>query len=141
VRPSDANHAKENAVPSHPFRAAIEARDHAAMIDTLAPDVVLHSPVSFKPFESKDSVAALFAVLLDVFEDFRYTDELEGPGLNALVFRTRVGNREVEGIDLIRTRADGLIVDFTVMVRPLSAAVALAEAVGPRLTAYAAQHA
>jgi hypothetical protein len=120
---------------SHPFRAAIEARDHAAMVETLAPDVVLHSPVSFKPFEGKQAVAELFAVLLEVFEDFRYTDELDGPGVHGLVFRTRVGNREVEGLDLLRARDDGLIADFTVMVRPLSAAIALAEAVGPRLAA------
>ena len=122
---------------SHPFRAAIEARDHTAMVDALAPEVVLHSPVSFKPFEGREAVAALFAVLLEVFEDFRYTDELEGPDVHGLVFRARVGDREVEGIDLLRDRDDGLIVDFTVMVRPLSAAIALAEAVGPRL----AQHA
>lgn len=126
---------------SHPFRAAIEARDQAAMVATLAPEVVLHSPVTFKPFEGKPAVEELFSVLLEVFEDFRYTDELEAPGAHVLVFRTRIGDREVEGIDLLRDREDGLIIDFTVMVRPLSAAIALAEAVGPRLAALAAARA
>jgi hypothetical protein len=128
-------------VASHPFRAAIEARDHPAMIDTLAADVVLHSPVTFKPFEGKPAVAELFAVLLEVFEDFHYTDELDGPGVHGLVFHTRIGDRLVEGIDLLRDDAHGLIADFTVMVRPLSAAIALAEAVGPRLAERAAQRA
>jgi hypothetical protein len=128
-------------MPSHPFRAAIEACDHAAMVDALAADVVLHSPVTFKPFEGKEAVAELFSVLLEVFEDFHYTDELEGPGVHGLVFRARIGEREVEGIDLLRNDEQGLVADFTVLVRPLSATIALAEAVGSRLAALAAQRA
>jgi hypothetical protein len=46
-----------------------------------------------------------------------------------------VGNREVEGIDLIHLNMDGLIDDFTVMVRPLSAALALRDSVGAQLGA------
>ncbi len=30
----------------HPFAAALEARDHPALVDILAPDVVLHQPVT-----------------------------------------------------------------------------------------------
>lgn len=120
------------------FRAAIEAGDHDAMIATLADDAVLHSPVSFKPFEGKAAISQLLEILLRVFEDFRYTDELGGDGIHALVFRTRVGDRELEGLDLIRTGDDGLIEDFTVMVRPMSGVIALAEAVGPQLQAAAA---
>jgi hypothetical protein len=122
-------------MPSHPFRAAVEARDRDAMLAALAPDVVLHSPITFKPFEGRDAVGLLFAVLLEVFEDFRYTDELTGEGLHGLVFRARVGDREVEGLDLLRDGADGKVSDFTVMVRPLSAALALRDAVGARLAA------
>jgi len=121
-----------------PFRAAVEARDLDAMAAALAPDVVLHSPVTFKPFEGRAAVAQLLAILLEIFEDFHYTDELAGEGAHALVFRARVGERTVEGLDLLRRDASGLIDDFTVMVRPLSAAIALAEAVGPRLAAAAA---
>ncbi len=121
-----------------PFRAAVEARDLDAMAAALAPGVVLHSPVTFKPFEGRAAVAQLLAILLEIFEDFHYTDELAGEGAHALVFRARVGERTVEGLDLLRRDASGLIDDFTVMVRPLSAAIALAEAVGPRLAAAAA---
>jgi len=117
------------------FRAAIERRDFDGMLATLADDVVLHSPVSFKPFEGKAAVARLLRILVDTFEDFRYTDELAGEDVAALIFRTRVGAREVEGLDLIRTGPDGRIADFTVMVRPLTAVVALGEAVGPQLAA------
>jgi hypothetical protein len=115
------------------FRAAIEAGDHAAMVAAFAPDAVLNSPVSFKPFEGREAISQLLAILLETFEDFRYTDEFEGEGKAALVFRARVGDRELEGLDLFRFDADGRIVELTVMVRPLSGVVALAEAVGPKL--------
>jgi hypothetical protein len=48
-----------------------------------------------------------------------------------------VGDKQVQGIDLLRHDDDGRVVEITVMVRPLSAAIALAEAVGPRLAARA----
>ena len=117
------------------FRAAIERRDFDGMLATLADDVVLHSPVSFKPFVGKEAVAGLLRIIVGTFEDFRYTDELAGDDVHALIFRARVGDREVEGLDLIRPGPDGRIVDFTVMVRPLTGVVALAEAVGPQLAA------
>jgi hypothetical protein len=117
------------------FRAGIERRDLDGMVATLADDVVLHSPVSFKPFEGKEAVAGLFEILLRVFEDFRYTDELPGEEVHALIFRARVGDRDVEGLDLVRPGPDGRILDFTVMVRPLTGVVALAEAVGAQLAA------
>ncbi len=119
------------------FRRAVESRDHAGMVAALAPGAVLHSPVTFKPFEGRDAIALLFRILLETFEDFAYTDELAGDGTHILVFRARVGDRQVEGIDLLRFGTDGLVEDFTVMVRPLSAAIALAEAVGPKLAAAA----
>jgi hypothetical protein len=116
------------------FRAAVEARDHAAMVDALADDVRLHSPVAFRPFEGREAVSTLFAALLETFEDFRYTDELSsGDGVHALIFRARVGDKELEGLDLVRLDEDGLIDDFTVMVRPASGLMALAEAIGPKV--------
>jgi hypothetical protein len=115
------------------FRAAVEREDHAGMVEALAPDVVFHSPITFKPFEGKQAVSTLLGVVASTFEDFRYTDELDGEGVKALVFEARVGDRQVQGLDLLRFDDDGLIENFTVMVRPLSGAMALAEAVGKGL--------
>jgi hypothetical protein len=118
---------------SDPFRSAVEARDHVAMADALAREVVFNSPVTFKPFEGREAVAAVLAAVMETFEEFRYTDELDGGGAHALVFRARVGDKEVEGIDLLRFDEAGKINDFTVLVRPLSATIALAEAMGPKV--------
>jgi SnoaL-like domain len=115
------------------FRTAVESGDKEAMVAALAPDVVFNSPVKHKPFEGREAVAALFGALIETFEGFHYTDEFEADGAKALVFRARVGEREVEGIDILRFDGRGLIADFTVMVRPLTGAIALAEAVGEKL--------
>ena len=117
----------------HPFRAAVEAGDHDAMVATLAPDCRLYSPVAFKPFDGREAVAELFWNLLEVFEDFHYVDELVGEDSHALIFRARVGDKAIHGLDHLHFREDGLIDEFTVMMRPLSALVAMGEAMGPRV--------
>ena len=109
------------------FRSAVEAMDHAAAVETLAEDVVFHSPVTFKAFEGRDATAHVLAAVMRVFSNFRYTDQLEAvDNVHALVFRADVGDREVEGIDLVRVNEDDRIDDFTVLVRPLSGLNALA---------------
>jgi hypothetical protein len=121
------------------FKLGVEARDLDRMLSAFAEDAVLHSPITFKPFEGRAAIGQLLAVLLEVFQEFRYTDELTSPdGTKALIFRTRVGDRDAEGVDLIRFDDTGLIRDFTVMIRPRSAVEALLHAVGSRLVANAA---
>ncbi len=116
------------------FCAAVEKRDLEAMVACLADDAVLHSPVTHKPFEGREAIARLFAILLEVFEDFRYTDQLEAEdGSLGLIFRARVGDREVEGLDLLRFDEAEAIRDFTVMVRPRSGLEVLFQAVAARL--------
>jgi hypothetical protein len=120
-------------VPVADFRAAVEAGDHSAMVAALAPDVVFNSPIKHRPFEGREAVAVVLGAVIETFEDFRYTDELSAQRMSALIFRARVGDRELEGIDVLRFDDDGLIADFTVMVRPLTGAIALSEAVGEKL--------
>lgn len=112
------------------FRSAVEARDIEAMTAALADDVVFHSPVAFRPYAGKAITAAILRGVLRVFEDFHYVRELSGDDgrAHALVFRTRIGDADIEGCDFLHFDEDGLIDDLTVMVRPLSGAQALAAA-------------
>jgi hypothetical protein len=112
------------------FRKAVEARDPDAMAATLAENVVFRSPVAFRPYPGKAITAAILRGVLRVFEDFRYVRELTGAEGrdHALVFEARIGDVRVEGCDFLHLDGNGLIDEFTVMVRPLSAAQALAEA-------------
>ena len=119
----------------NPFRAAVEAHDLDRAVALLDVDVVFRSPVVFKPYHGRDEVAVLLGAVSRVFEDFRYEREIGAPDAadHALVFRARVGDREIEGCDFLHTGDNGLIDEFFVMVRPLSAALALAEAMRAEL--------
>jgi len=119
------------------FRAAVEAKDVNAMRAALHPDVVFRSPAVFTPYEGVDAVMGLLGHVVEVFEDFAYTDELKGEATHALVFRARVGDKQVEGLDHLTLDADGLVTQLVVMVRPLSGLIALAQAMGARLEAQA----
>jgi hypothetical protein len=118
---------------SDAFRAAAESKDFSAIDDLFAEDVVFRSPVVFKPYEGRDAVAMLLAAVSQVFEDFRYTDQVETGDAAALAFSARVGDRELDGIDFLHFGADGRISRMAVYVRPMSGVHALAEAMQRRL--------
>src|ERR1700712_818268 len=115
------------------FRDAVQAGDLEAVHEALAPEVIFNSPVAFRPFEGRDVVVEVLKAVMETFEDFLYTDELAGATAHALVFSARVEDKQLWGIDLLRFDAEGRINDFTVLVRPLSATIALAQAMGPKV--------
>jgi len=121
----------------HSFRAAIEARDMEAAIALLSEHVVFRSPVVFKPYHGRDAVAPILHAVSRVFEDFRYVREIGAPDTrdHAFVFRAHVGELEIEGADILHLDQDGSIDELTVMVRPLTAGYALAEAMKAQISA------
>lgn len=110
------------------FRRAAESKDIGAATELFAPDVVFRSPVVFKPYHGREAVLVLLSAVVQVFEDFRYVEHVETGDTAALVFEARVGDRELQGVDVLRFGADGTIAELIVMVRPMSGAQALAEA-------------
>jgi SnoaL-like domain len=112
------------------FRQAIEARDMAAVKALLAENVVLSSPVTYRPYQGRALAAAIVGGAARVFEDFHYVREIAGADGrdHALIFEALVDGRQVHGCDFLHLDDEGLIDDLTVMVRPLSGASALAEA-------------
>ncbi|WP_342800538.1 nuclear transport factor 2 family protein [Nocardia sp. No.11] len=110
------------------FRAAVESKNLDNVEELLADDVVFTSPVAFAPYPGKAVTAAILRGVLRVFEDFRYVREIgaaQGPD-HALVFEATVDGLQLTGCDFLHFDDDGRIDEFTVMVRPLSAAQALA---------------
>jgi len=116
----------------HPFRKAVEAHDLAAIETLFAENIVFTSPVAYQPYPGKALTAAIIRGVSRVFEDFHYVREIanaDGRDL-ALEFKAKVNGKQVHGCDFLHLDDDGLIDDLTVMVRPLSGANALAEAMG-----------
>ncbi|HLN78040.1 MAG TPA: nuclear transport factor 2 family protein [Nocardioidaceae bacterium] len=117
------------------FREAVESMDIDRAVSLMTEDVTFRSPVVHKPYQGRDAVAVILRAVAKVFEDFRYDREIgaEDAPDQALVFRAKVGDREVEGADFLHVDDAGLIDEFFVMIRPLSGAMALAEAMRAEL--------
>ena len=119
----------------HPFGEAVLAGDHDAALATLAEDVEFRSPAVHKPYHGRDTVDGILRLVATVFENFRYTNEWRDGRTTILFFEANVGDRELQGIDILEENGDGLIERFTVMVRPLSGLQALAGTMAARLGA------
>ena len=120
---------------SDAFRTAVEASDLEATLAAMSDAIVLHSPVQAEPLEGKEAVGTLFGILLRTFEQLRFIGTYTSPGGDEILhFRWRLGDQEVEGIDMMHFDSEGLLEDYRVMVRPLPAVIALREAVWTQLS-------
>jgi SnoaL-like domain len=115
------------------FRAAAESKNFSAIDELFAEDVAFRSPVVFKPYEGREAVAMLLGAVVQVLEDFRYTDQVETGDAAALAFSARVGDRDLDGIDFLHFDSDGRVDRMAVYVRPMSGVTALAEAMKRKL--------
>lgn len=105
------------------------------MTAALAPDVVFNSPAVHKPYEGREATMGVLALVATVFEDFRYQGHFASEDGEILLFAARVGDRDLQGIDMLRFNAEGLITELTVMIRPYSGLSAVLEAMGRALSA------
>jgi hypothetical protein len=120
-------------VLSDGFRAAAEAKDFSRLEKLTSKGVVFRSPVVFKPYEGREATAMLLSAVVQVFENFRYVDQVETGDTAVLVFKARIGDRELDGVDILSFDGEGRIAELTVMVRPMSGVHALAEAMERKL--------
>ena len=116
----------------HEMVASHDLGDLATLVH---PDAVFRSPMAHSPYGPAAALLLALQTVVQVFEDFRYHRQLaSADGLNVVLeFSARVGDRDLKGIDLIRFDAQGLIVEFEVMIRPLSGLQALGAEMGARL--------
>jgi hypothetical protein len=113
----------------------VARRDLSRLSEITHPNAVFRSPVAHTPYQSAAVLTLALTTVMQVFEEFTYHRQLAtDDGLSVIFeFAARVGDRQLKGIDLIRFDADGKIVDFEVMVRPLSGLQALGAEMGKRL--------
>ena len=112
----------------------------SALPELLDAQAVFRSPMAHTPYPGAPVVSMILNTVFEVFQDFEYHRELAtADGLNVILeFSAKVGTKELKGIDMIRFDEQGKIVEFEVMVRPLSGLQALGEEMGRRLGAYLA---
>jgi SnoaL-like domain len=118
------------------------AGDAEAAVATMSDDVTFNSPIVFKPSTGKAAAQVVLGAVIQVLEDARYEAELSSADGrdHALVFKARIGDREIEGCDFLHHGDDGSVDRLTVMVRPLSAALALRDRMAALLAAAGGGH-
>ena len=105
--------------------------------ELLHDDVVFYSPVVFTPQRGKAVTKLYLQAAQATFPgdaegdgkgngaqgsgSFRYVKQILSGNQAALEFETRMDGKIVNGIDIITCDADGRIVEFKVMIRPLQA--------------------
>jgi SnoaL-like domain len=102
------------------WHAVVTSRDVTLLDSLLADDVVFYSPAVFAPQPGKARTAAYLAAALAVLgPSLRYVSEWRGQDSAVLEFEAKLEGTYVQGVDILRWNADGKLVSFTVMVRPL----------------------
>lgn len=113
----------------------VAARNLEGLPAIVHDDAVFRSPMAHTAYHSAAALTLALSTVLNVFEDFTYHRELASEdGLSVVLeFSARVGEKKLKGIDLIRFDEQGRIVEFEVMVRPMSGLQALGAEMGARL--------
>lgn len=119
---------------SDAFRAAAEAKDFGRAEALFAEDATFRSPVVFRPYEGREQIKLLLEAVVQIFEDFRYLEQVESGDVAVLMFEARVGDKQLQGVDILKFAGDE-IAEMTVMVRPMSGMHALAEGMRQMLEA------
>jgi hypothetical protein len=123
---------------SDAFVDAVHARSREKLEGCFADECRFLSPVVFAPYEGKEVVLTILSEgAFKVFDadNFEYVHRFENEDAAALIFRSSVGGRDVDGLDLLTFDSAGLITELKVMVRPLSAMNALKQAMAERFEA------
>lgn len=117
------------------WHAMVAARELAPLQGMLSPAVVFRSPMAHTPYPGPQVTSLILGTVIDVFEDFTYHRELaSADGLSVVLeFSATVHGKALKGIDMIRFDDEGKIVEFEVMVRPMSGLQALGDEMGKRL--------
>lgn len=115
----------------------VKSRNAGGLESLLADNVVFHSPVVHTPQVGKAITIQYLSAAFQVFfnESFKYVRELTGPSDAVLEFQVEIDGIAVNGVDMLKWDADGRIVEFKVLIRPLKAINLIHQKMGAMLQA------
>jgi hypothetical protein len=111
----------------------VSEQDMQVLSEALAEDVLLRSPVLWKPKEGKATVLLYLSSVARVLEDFTYHRQFVGDHAVVLEFSAHVGSMSLKGVDILQFNDAGQISEFEVMVRPATGLQALGAAMAQQL--------
>lgn len=114
----------------------VAEQDLDALHTLLLEDVTIGAPPYWTRLEGRRIVHRLLSIILETIEGFTYYREWRDGNELALEFRGKVGDLDIQGIDLISLDGDGRIRNIDVLMRPTNAILRLQEIVGPKMTEF-----
>jgi len=114
----------------------VSERDMEALREVLAEDVTMGAPPYWNKLQGRDVVHQLLGLIVETIEEFTYHREWRDGAELALEFRGHVGDRDLQGIDLISLDESGRVANLDVLMRPVNSVIALREVVAPKMVAY-----
>jgi SnoaL-like protein len=121
--------------PLHRWHAVVESKDPALLDGLLADEVVFRSPAVFAPQEGRALTTRYLSAALRVLgPSSRYVSQWHDQASAVLEFEADLDGVYVQGVDILRWNAEGKLVSFTVMVRPLRGLQKLVELMAVQLT-------
>lgn len=119
------------------YRAATETNDIQMLVDTLAPDVELVSPISGRMvFRSKDDLRVLATAVYGSMTGLRWRQEVGDDTVRVVIGDAKVGPLNIGDAMVFELAADGQIKRITPHLRPWLALTLLAVKLGLKLAGH-----
>ncbi len=109
------------------WRDAVEGGDAEKIFPLLSDEMTFYSPVLFKPSSDRAYIDTILRFVDETLSEFEYIEIYEQPQGAAMMFRAKVGDLSVEGVDFFKLNEQGKVTELKVMLRPLNAVMTLAE--------------
>ena len=120
--------------PVERYRLAAEAGDVNAMIDLIAPDGELVSPLSGRlVFRGRQDLRVLFDAIYSTARDVRWTGQVGDGSTRVLLGTARVGPLKLTDAMVLGLTEDGQIGRLRPHLRPWLAVTAFAAVIGPKM--------
>ncbi len=114
----------------------VRERDLDALRGVLAPDVSIGPPPYWVKLNGEKLVHHLLGLVIETIDGFTYHREWQDGAELALEFTGRIGDLDLQGIDLISLDAANRIRNLDVLMRPVNAVIALQKLIAPRMATF-----
>lgn len=118
------------------WHVIVAAKDLEGLGTILAPDVTMGAPPYWTRLQGRDVVRYLLGIIINTIEDFTYRREWISGSELALEFTGHVGDRQLQGVDLVTLDREGRVRNLDVMIRPINALMALRDKVAPQMSEF-----
>ncbi len=119
----------------------VSEKDLDALARILADDVSIGAPPYWARIQGRDLVHTLLGLIVNTIEEFSYHREWQKGSELALEFTGRIGEFELQGMDLISLDDRGVIQNLDVLIRPANAIDLLRETIAPQMASFLARRA